>query len=217
MLPIVARRCGCGEEWASLPHAAHVVEPDKRGLCYGTHHDGVTSASHQLPEIPVFDVGPDFPIETARLAGRERAYAMLDAATAGVPLFALKAADAISRRWLSARPSRYLRELDEIARLSTRPGAYFLNVHYEWGCTTAAKSAVHGAAARLLRTLDWNVNGLGRYVVATRIASAFRPWVSLTWPGFTGVLQAMAPGRLRRLSISQASGSARGSSRLIGS
>jgi hypothetical protein len=157
--------------------------------------DGVTSAPHKLPEIPVFDVGPDFPIETARLAGRERAYALLDAATAGVPMFALKAADAISRRWLSARPSRYLRELDEIARLSTRPGAYFLNVHYEWGCTTAAKPAAHGATARLLRTLDWNVNGLGQYVVAARIASAFRPWVSLTWPGFTGVLQAMAPGR----------------------
>jgi hypothetical protein len=70
---------------------------------------------HQLPEIPVFDVGPDFPIETVRLAGQGRAYAMLDAATAGVPMFALKAADAISRRWLSARPSRYLRELSLVS------------------------------------------------------------------------------------------------------
>lgn len=59
----------------------------------------------ELPEIPVYDVGPAFPIETARLAGRERAYAMLDAATAGVPMFALRAADAISRRWLRVRQS----------------------------------------------------------------------------------------------------------------
>jgi hypothetical protein len=148
-----------------------------------------------LPDIPVFDVGPDFAIETARLVGRERTYAMLDAAVAGVPLFALRAADAISRRWLSARQSPYLPELDQLASLSTRPGAYFLNVHYEWGCTTAAKPAVEGTSARLLRALDWKVNGLGRFVVAARIASTLGPWVSLTWPGFTGVLQAMAPGR----------------------
>jgi len=158
-------------------------------------HVAVASGPDQLPEIPVFDVGPDFAIETARLAGRERAYAMLDAATAGVPMLALRAADAISRRWLSARHSGYLRELDELASLSTRPGAHFLNVHYEWGCTSAAKPAAEGTTARLLRVLDWNVNGLGRYVVAARIRSAFGPWVSLTWPGFTGVLQAMAPGR----------------------
>ena len=149
-----------------------------------------------LPEIPVFDVGPAFATETARLAGRERAYAMLDAATAGVPMFGLRLADAISRRWLSAQQSAYLPELDQLASLSGRPGAYFLNVHYEWGCTTAAKPGMgEGTGARLLRALDWNVDGLGRHIVAARIASAFGPWVSLTWPGFTGVLQAMAPGR----------------------
>src|SRR5262245_14640440 len=153
------------------------------------------SEPQELPQIPVFDAGPDCPIETARLAGRERAYAMLDAATAGIPALALRAADAVSRRWLRARQSPYLRELDELAGLSNRPGAYFLNVHYEWGCTTAAKPALEGTTARLLRVLDWNVRGLGRYIVAARIAGARGPWVSLTWPGFTGVLQAMAPGR----------------------
>jgi hypothetical protein len=120
---------------------------------------------------------------------------MLDAATAGVPSMALRAADAISRRWLKARGSAYVREMDEIASLSKRPGAYYLNVDYEWGCTTAAKLAEDGTSAQLLRVLDWDVNGLGRYVIAARIRSALGPWVSLTWPGFTGVLQAMAPGR----------------------
>lgn len=155
----------------------------------------VASGPGGLPEIPVFDVGPDFAVETLRLAGRERGYAMLDAATAGVPTVALRMADAVTRRWLRARRSPYLREIEEIAMLSQRPGAYFLNGHYEWGCTTAAKPAVDGATARLLRVLDWNVSGLGRYVVAARVASRLGPWVSLTWPGFTGVLQAMAPGR----------------------
>jgi hypothetical protein len=149
----------------------------------------------ELPEIPVFEVGQDFPVETVRLAGRERGYAMLDAATAGVPSIALRAADALSRHWLKARNSAYLPEIDEIAALSNRPGAYFFNVDYEWGCTTAAKPAADAKTARLLRVLDWKVNGLGRYVVAACIRSALGPWVSLTWPGFTGVLQAMAPGR----------------------
>jgi hypothetical protein len=155
----------------------------------------VASKRAELPEIPVFDVGPDFPIGTVRLAGRERGHAMLDAATAGVPALALRAADAVTRRWLKARQSPYLPEIDEIAGLAQRPGAYFLNVHYEWGCTTAAKPATAGGTARLLRVLDWDVSGLGRYVVAARIRSAFGPWVALTWPGFTGVLQAMAPQR----------------------
>jgi hypothetical protein len=159
------------------------------------HTLAVADGCIDLPEIPVFDVGPFFAIETARLAGREHTYAMLDAATAGVPTFALRAADTISRRWLSAQQSPYLPELDQLASASTRPGAYFLNVHYEWGCTTAAKPSMEGMGPRLLRTLDQNVDGLGRYVVAARIASAFGPWVSLTWPGFTSVLQAMAPGR----------------------
>jgi hypothetical protein len=149
----------------------------------------------ELPEIPVFDVGQDFPVQTVRLAGQERGHAMLDAATAGVPSIVLQAADAISRRWLKARHSPYLPEIDEIAALGKRPGAYFLNVHYEWGCTTAAKPAADAETARLFRVLDWKVNGLGRHVIAARVKGAVGAWVSLTWPGFTGVLQAMAPGR----------------------
>jgi hypothetical protein len=91
----------------------------------------------ELPEIPVFEVGPDFPVETLRLAGRERGHAMMDTANAGVPGVALRVADAISRRWLKARASPYLPEIDEVAALSKRPGAYYFNVDYEWGCTTA--------------------------------------------------------------------------------
>lgn len=149
----------------------------------------------ELPEIPVFEVGQHFPVETLRLAGPERGHAMMDAATAGIPSVALRVADVISRRWLKAQNSLYLSEIDEIAELSRRPGAHFFNVDYEWGCTTAAKPATDASTARLLRVLDWKVNGLGRYVIAARIRSAPGPWVSLTWPGFTGVLQAMAPGR----------------------
>ena len=143
----------------------------------------------------MFDVGSDFPIETVRLVGRERGYAMLDAATAGVPSVALQVADIISRSWLKARHSPYLKEMDEIARLSS-DRVFTSSIPTTNGdALTAAKPATDGTTARLLRVLDWDVNGLGRYVIAARIKSAFGPWVSLTWPGFTGVLQAMAPKR----------------------
>ena len=148
-----------------------------------------------LPEIPVIDVGPNFAMETAEAVGEERAYAMLDDITRWIPDFVIRGADRVSRTWLITHRSPYLQEIEALANRSQRPGAYFLNANYEWGCTTAAKPSPDGRSARLLRTLDWAVSGLGRHVVAARIASRFGPWVSLTWPGFTGVLQASAPGR----------------------
>jgi hypothetical protein len=46
-----------------------------------------------------------------------------------------------------------------------------------------------------VRVLDWMTPGLGRHVVAARVECAAGPFVTLTWPGYTGILQAMAPGR----------------------
>lgn len=148
-----------------------------------------------LQPVPVYDVGPDFTLEALHLVGYERGYAMLDDVTRYIPNFLLSGLDRISRNWLVKNQSPYLAELDAIADLSKRPGTYFLNVNYEWGCTTAAKPSPDGTSARLLRVLDWGVGGLGRHMIACRIKSAVGPWISLTWPGFTGVLQAMAPGR----------------------
>jgi hypothetical protein len=155
----------------------------------------VRAVASELPAIPVVDVGPNFAMETAEAIGEERAYAMLDDITRWIPDFVIRGADRVSRTWLRTHRSPYLEEIEALAKRSKRPGAYFLNVNYEWGCTTAAKPSPDGRSTRLLRTLDWVVSGLGRHVVAARIASRFGPWMSLTWPGFTGVLQACAPGR----------------------
>ena len=44
--------------------------------------------------------------------------------------------------------------------------------------------------------LDWLTPGLGRNLVCARVSGApAGPFVVLTWPGYTGVLQVMAPGR----------------------
>lgn len=148
----------------------------------------------ELVEIPVIDVGTSFALETAQQVG-ERAYDLLSLATARVPNSLLRLLDLASRRWLERNASPYLPEIAHLARLSRLPGVYYINVHYEWGCTTAARPNALGKSPILQRTLDWDVAGIGRYVLAARIASPLGGWINLTWPGFTGVIQAMAPGR----------------------
>ena len=66
-------------------------------------------------------------------------------ATARTPRPVLSFLDHLSRRWLVRNRSRYLAELDALAVLSQAPGLYYLNVQYEWGCTTAIKPAPEDA------------------------------------------------------------------------
>lgn len=152
------------------------------------------TADARLVEIPILDVGPDFPMETLQRE-LDRAHRLLDAATQIVPRQALASLDRISRRWLARWENAHLPEIDEIARMLARPGAYFLSVNYEWGCTCRVAPAPDGGSARLVRVLDWRTDGLGRNVLAARVSGRAGPFVTLTWPGYTGVLQAVAPGR----------------------
>ncbi len=124
-----------------------------------------------------------------------RALLLLEAATGHVSQRTLRLADLLSRRWLESNRSPYLSEIQALANRAKRPGIYYLNVSYEWGCTTAARPSPDGISAVLQRTLDWEVNGIGRYIVAARIANPLGAWISFTWPAFTGVIQAVAPGR----------------------
>jgi hypothetical protein len=148
----------------------------------------------QLEPIPVHAVGSAYPLETLERE-EARAHALIEGATGNVPRAALESLDAISRRWLEKQDSVHLAEIDAIAARLRRPGAYFLSVNYEWGCTCRVAPSADHASARLVRVLDWRTPGLGRYVVAARVAGGAGPFVTLTWPGYTGVLQAMAPGR----------------------
>ena len=148
----------------------------------------------KLSTIPLVETGPDFPIETLE-ADLSRAHALIDGATRGVPRRLLATLDALSRRWLVKSGSRTLAEIDRIAEMLDRPGTYFLSVNYEWGCTTMVRPAHDHTRAELLRVLDWRTPGLGRYIVAARVNGAGGVFVTLTWPGYRGVLQAMAPGR----------------------
>ena len=147
-----------------------------------------------LAEIPVVETGPDYPYATL-LADEPRAHALIDSATRMAPRQALKALDAISRRWLAKWNNEHLPEIDRIAGRLDRPGAYFLSVNYEWGCTVGVSAAPDGQSARLTRVLDWRTPGLGRCIMAAQVAGPAGEFTTLTWPGYTGILQAMAPGR----------------------
>jgi hypothetical protein len=148
----------------------------------------------ELDAIPVLDCSPQFPLETLA-AFEAKAQALLDIATEGMPLLALRQLDRVSKAWLEKWSNTHLDEIDAVARRLGRPGAYFFSVNYEWGCTCRVAPAPDHRSARLIRVLDWKTPGLGRNVVAARVRSAAGRYVTLTWPGYTGVLSALAPGR----------------------
>lgn len=146
----------------------------------------------ELPDIPLLRCGADFPVATlAAFEGEARA--LIAGATAGVPSRALEVADRISRRWLVKSGNMHLDEIDAIAEQLGCPGAHYLSINYEWGCTVAVRAAA--GRPELVRVLDWRTPGLGRYVVAADVEGASGHFTTLTWPGYTGVLQAIAPGR----------------------
>lgn len=151
--------------------------------------------SDVLPAIPVIETGPDFPLATLRACG-ERTHALLDVATRRYPKRLLAGLDGVSRAWLVRANNAHLSEIDAIAKALGRPGAYFFSINYEWGCTCRAAPSEGGHSARLIRVLDWQTPGLGANLVCAKVAgSPAGPFAVLTWPGYTGVLQVMAPGR----------------------
>lgn len=144
--------------------------------------------------IPVQDCSPDFPLETLKVHG-DRLHSLMDDATKAVPRAALRQLDKVSRRWLKKWDNANLAEIDAIVAVIDRPGAMFFSINYEWGCTCRVAPSPDGRTARLIRVLDWKTKGLGRNVVAARVAGKSGSYVALTWPGYTGVLTASAPGR----------------------
>ena len=148
-----------------------------------------------LPAIPVIETGRDFPLQTL-MRFKGRAHDLFDAATRRYPQRALIALDKVSRAWLVRTGNAHLAEIDAIAEVLGRPGTYFFSINYEWGCTCRVAPSPDGSSARLVRVLDWMTPGLGKNLVSARVTGApAGPFSVLTWPGYSGVLQVMAPGR----------------------
>ncbi|WP_193367116.1 hypothetical protein [Pelagibius marinus] len=145
-----------------------------------------------LPEIPLHAVaGPGdlLHLEPARLA------ALITAAERRYPRPAIALADRLSQRWLERSANPYLEEIAAVAAALGRPGAHFLNMSYEWACTCSVGPSPDGRANRLTRVLDWPFEGLGAELVAARQRGPAGDWINITWPGFSGSIQGLAPGR----------------------
>ncbi len=151
--------------------------------------------------IPLFDIGDQGP-EALIDAAPERFAEIIDHAGRYYGGLALRAGDRASRRWLARTQNPYRDEITRIAATIDRPGAYLLNLSYEWSCTAAVGASPGGGGNRLLRTMDWPLDGLGRAVCIARTKGAAGAYYNVTWPGFAGVATAMAPGRFS-LAINQ--------------
>lgn len=146
-----------------------------------------------LPPVPVVDVRAGGALFHARHSAKT-ARALRDACLGFLPRPLrplVPALDWLSRRSLARSP--YLSEIREIAALLDCSGVWLLNACYQWGCTALAGEQ-HGVPW-LIRTLDWPFRGLGRYMEVVRMRGECGDFFSVTWPGYVGVLTAMAPRR----------------------
>ncbi len=147
--------------------------------------------SDDLPLIPLRKAADMAEVIAAE---RGRLDALIAAAERRYPGAVISLGDRLSRHWLENSQNPYLPEIETVARALGRPGAHFLNLSYEWACTCSVGPAPTGGS-RLTRVLDWPFDGLGAQILALRQCGAAGDWINLTWPGFTGSIQGLAPGR----------------------
>src|ERR1700685_2360705 len=149
----------------------------------------------RLPAIPVIDVREGGPLRHAQLRAAQ-ARALRDACLRFFPRAALPlipTLDRLAHRSLRRSRSPYLAEISSIADVLDFSGVWMLNASYQWGCT--ARACQQNGVPWLIRTLDWPFNGLGRHAEIARMRGAGGDFFSVTWPGYVGVLTAIAPQR----------------------
>ena len=157
-----------------------------------TARTGVTDSEGE--PIPLIDAGDGGTLAVLDAAG-ERLERIVGSARRHYGTLLMRAADEASRRWLERTANPYLDEIAVIAKKVGMPGAYMLNLSYEWSCTTGVGADPAGNGGRMLRTLDWPLPGLGRALVVGHQRGEAGDYYNVTWPGFAGITTAMAPGR----------------------
>lgn len=131
---------------------------------------------------------PDKALELIRASRRIYGLASQAASALLLPL-----ADRRSHAWLRRSANPYLYEIESFAEILGVSGVYALNLSYEWGCTGGVFR--NGDSVSQLRVLDWPFPQMGRHVMAVLQNGKAGEFFNLTWPGVSGVFNAMAPGR----------------------
>lgn len=146
-----------------------------------------------LPTIPLVELGCSGGDHLAR-AFPERLKLILDTARRSYSQPLLWLGDHVAKRWAVRAGIACHEEYAAVAVVAGVSGVWMLNFSYEWGCTAAAASEPDGTP-RLLRTMDWRMPSLGRTLLAVRSRGEAGAWINLTWPGYVGAVQGLAPGR----------------------
>jgi hypothetical protein len=152
-----------------------------------------------LPAIPVVDIRERNPVALAtefRQKGRDLVRASCYAfgivtRIASLPL--LPIGDRICKQWLIKTNNPYRDEIAQLNSVLGSTGAYFFNLAYEWGCTSAVYS--RGNSAVMTRVLDWPFPALGKHMVVAHQRAPAGDFKNVTWPGVSGVYSAVAKGR----------------------
>jgi hypothetical protein len=158
---------------------------------------GVSSlpeADAALRAVPLVDLRGGGPAGYAR-QWPARVEAVRTACLGWLPAGRLMArvADPLVRRWMRRSGSACVEDIEAIAGAVPGPGTWLLHGAYLFGCTALIDQGAQGP--RLRRTLDWPFPGLGRLVEVARQRGSAGDYLNVTWPGFAGVLTAVAPGR----------------------
>jgi len=74
--------------------------------------------------------------------------------------------DRVSLAWLEKTANPYANEIKELAGYLGIRGVYFLNICFEWGCTSGVWETPNGPLLR--RVLDWPFPELGENIVVAR-------------------------------------------------
>jgi hypothetical protein len=69
-----------------------------------------------------------------------------------------------------------------------------MSMSYEWGCTSGAYT-IAPDSIMVARVMDWPFPLLGDTLIVAHQKGVAGDFHNVTWPGYNGVVQAMAPGR----------------------
>ncbi len=155
---------------------------------------GARPPERNLPAIPLLDTRGKGPAALVDMAP-ERVAAIIAHGRRSYGGLALRLGDRATWRWLTRVGNPYRDDIAAVARRLGMPGAFLLNLSYEWTCTAGIGPDPGGPGNRMLRTLDWPLKGLGGNVVVACQDGGAGTYYNVTWPGFVGVFTAMAPSR----------------------
>lgn len=149
--------------------------------------------------IPFVDLRGKTPVDLLRsypdsaraliLAAR-RSYGIYSHMISGIMLPFI---DRKSHAWLTRTRNPFLHEIESFDSVLGIRGVFSLNLSYEWGCTSGAYRNDESVA--MMRVLDWPFPKLGKNVLVILQGSKAGDFYNVSWPGVSGVFNAMAPGR----------------------